>query len=123
MAPLRDPFRRRHTWCVDVTSMFTCFFARTFPGDAVLPHLLDWVRFHFPRHERNAASMLTEDTFGLENHPEYWDTVLGSLLKGRIEVVRRLLKMHSASDSVPFRMGSDVLKSMPVYNVRFCSVL
>ncbi|CAH0563752.1 unnamed protein product [Brassicogethes aeneus] len=92
-------------------------FVDTIPGNIVLPLLLDWVRFHFPKHERNAANMLSGDLIGLEANPEFWPTVIGSLLQGRVKVVRALLKQHSASDSHVFRLVDQILKAMPVYNV------
>lgn len=78
---------------------------------------MEWVRFHFPKYERKAASMLANDLVGLELHDDYWQTIIGSLLKGRIEVVRAMLRLHSASDSNPFRIVDETLKTMPVYNV------
>lgn len=87
------------------------------PGNTVLPLLLDWVRFHFPKYEKNAAYLLANGRIGLESQLIYWETVLGSLMQGRIEVVRALLHLHSASDSVPFKKIDRILKAMPVYNV------
>lgn len=92
-------------------------FINGIPGNEVLPHLLEWIRFHFPKHERNAAQMLSGDLVGLESHPEYWSTVLGSLLQGRVKVVRALLRQHSASDSGTFKLVDQILKTMPVCNV------
>lgn len=86
-------------------------------GDIVLPHLLDWVRFHFPKYERNAANMLSTNSGGLEKEPDYWETVIGSLLQGRINVVRALLKLHSEAESQPFQIVDQCLKRMPVYSV------
>lgn len=86
-------------------------------GNIVLPHLLDWVRFHFPKYERNAATMLAGDLGGLESHPDYWETVIGSLLQGRVKVVRALLRLHSDSDTQAFKVVDQCLRAMPVYNV------
>lgn len=92
-------------------------------GDVVLPHLLDWVRFHFPKYERSAATLLAGDLLRLEMHEDYWETVIGSVIKGRIEVVRALLRLHSSSDTNAFRHADQVLKTMPVYNVRLISII
>lgn len=92
-------------------------FVNTIPGNLVLPQLLEWIRFHFPKHERNAALMLGGDLHELESNPEFWDTVIGSLLQGRVEVARALLKQHSAAESHHFRLIDQVLKAMPSYNV------
>lgn len=93
-------------------------FVNTIPGNIVLPQLLDWVRFHFPKYERNAASMLSGQLGGLESHPDYWETVIGSFLQGRIKVVRTLLRFHSDADTHCFKVVDHCLKAMPVYNVR-----
>lgn len=84
-----------------------------------MPHLLDWVRFHFPKYERNAAIMLSGDLIGLESHPDYWETVIGSLLQGRVNVVRTLLRQHSDASTQPFKIVDQCLKAMPIYNVSF----
>lgn len=83
-------------------------------GNEVIPHILEWIRFHFPKHEKNAAQMLSSGLVGLETHSEYWNTVLGSLLQGRVKVVRALLRQHSASDTGTFKMIDQILKTMPV---------
>ncbi|XP_044253576.1 nuclear pore complex protein Nup85 [Tribolium madens] len=92
-------------------------FVDAVPGNIVLPHLLDWIRFHFPKYDRNAASMLAGDLGGLESHPDYWETVIGSLLQGRVKVVRALLKLHSEAESQPFKIVDQCLRAMPVYNM------
>lgn len=83
----------------------------------MLSQLLEWVSFHFPEYERNAASMLAENVVGLETRSEYWDTVLGALLQGRIKLVRALLKQHSSSDNSTYRLAEQILKAMPTFNV------
>lgn len=92
-------------------------FVDIIPNGLVLPQLLEWIRFHFPKHERNAATMLSGYLVGLESNPDYWRTVQGCLVQGRIKVVRALLKQHSAADSDSFRLVDQVLKSMPSCNV------
>ncbi|CAG9820063.1 unnamed protein product [Phaedon cochleariae] len=91
-------------------------FVEVMPGNLVLTQLLEWIRFHFPKYERNAATMLSGDLTGLESQPEYWETVLGNLLQGRIKVVRVLLRQHSASDSSIFKLVDHVFKAMPLCN-------
>ncbi|XP_056643715.1 nuclear pore complex protein Nup85 [Diorhabda sublineata] len=91
-------------------------FIDVMPANLVLPQVLEWVRFHFPEHERNAANMLSEDIIGLEKNSEYWNTVLGALLQGRIHLVRSLLKQHSSSDSSTFRLIDQILRAMPTFS-------
>lgn len=85
-------------------------------NNIVVPQILEWVRFHFPKYERKAATLLTGGLIGLESNPDYWETVIGSLMQGRIQVVRGLLKLHSASDSNPFKIVDQILKDMPIYS-------
>lgn len=87
------------------------------PGDVVLPFLLEWVRFHFPCHEQTAAQLLESCERGSEDHPEYWDTVIGMVVQGRVDVARALMKLHSAADSNEFKLVDNSLRSMPVYSV------
>lgn len=89
------------------------------PGEVVLPFLLEWVRFHFPCHEQTAAQLLKACERGSEDHPEYWDTVIGMVVQGRVDVARALLKLHSAADTNEFKLVDNSLRSMPVYSVSF----
>ncbi|CAG9786436.1 unnamed protein product [Diatraea saccharalis] len=87
------------------------------PGDIVLPFLLEWVRFHFPCHEQTAAQLLEACERGSEDHPEYWDTVIGMVVQGRVDVARALMKLHSSVDSNEFKLVDNSLRSMPVYSI------
>lgn len=53
----------------------------------------------------------------MESHPDYWETVIGSLLQGRIEVVRALLRLHSSASSNGFKLADQSLKAMPSYSI------
>lgn len=90
------------------------------PGDIVLPYLLEWVRFHFPCHEQTAAGLLDACERDSERHEDYWDTIIGMVVQGRVDVARALLKLHSATDSNEFKLVDNSLRSMPVYSVSFC---
>lgn len=92
-------------------------FVDLIPGNVLLPQLLEWIRFHFPKHERNAAIILSGDLQDVETHPDYWDTVVGNLMQGRIDITRGLLRMHSSADSSPFKLVDMSLKAMPIYSV------
>lgn len=97
-------------------------FIDNIPGDVVLPFLLEWVRFHFPCHEQIAAQMLEACERGSEEHPEYWDTVVGMVVQGRIDVARALLKLHSSSETNEFKLIDNSLRTMPVYSVSYCDI-
>ncbi|KAI4457128.1 frount protein-related [Holotrichia oblita] len=86
-------------------------------GNIVLPHLLEWIRFHFPKYERKAVNLLSGELISLESHPDYWETVIGSLLQGRIEVVRALLRLHSSSSTDAFKLADQSLKALPSYSI------
>lgn len=87
------------------------------PGDIVLPYLLEWVRFHFPCHEQTAAQLLEACERGSEDHKDYWNTVIGMIVQGRVDVARALLKLHSESDTNEFKLIDNSLRSMPLYSV------
>ncbi|CAF4953700.1 unnamed protein product [Pieris macdunnoughi] len=87
------------------------------PGEIVLPYILEWARFHFPCHEQTAASILEACEKGSEDNPEYWNTIIGMVVQGRIDVARALLKLHSSSDSSEFKLLDNSMRAMPVYNV------
>lgn len=89
------------------------------PGEVVLPFLLEWVRFHFPCHEQSAAQILEACERGSEDHPQYWDTVIGMVVQGRVDVARALLKLHSSTDTNEFKLVDNSLRSMPVYSVSY----
>lgn len=86
-------------------------------GDIVLPYLLEWVRFHFPCHELTAATLLEACERGSEDHKDYWNTVIGMIVQGRVDVARALLKLHSESDTNEFKLVDNSLRSMPTYSV------
>ncbi|CAG9767112.1 unnamed protein product [Ceutorhynchus assimilis] len=92
-------------------------FIDVIPGNIVLPPLLDWVRFHFPKPERNAATLLSGDTDNLDLEENYWPTVFGNFLQGRMNVVRALLQQHSAAQTAVFQLALNVLKNMPILNI------
>jgi len=92
-------------------------------GDVVLPLLMEWIKFHFFHHERHAQAILSGDygssvlDNGAENEPQYWNTVIGLVLQGRLDGARALLKLHSASLSEPFKTVDYIMRTMPLYNV------
>ncbi|KAJ1526851.1 hypothetical protein ONE63_008410 [Megalurothrips usitatus] len=96
------------------------------PGDIVLPQLLEWIRFHFPQAERKAANLLETgaerveagfETAGSEKDPEYWKTVVGVLIQGRIDATRALLFLHSDARATAFQQADICLRTMPLYHI------
>ncbi|XP_019697950.1 nuclear pore complex protein Nup85 isoform X2 [Harpegnathos saltator] len=88
------------------------------PGDVVLPQLLEWVSFHFPSRELEALKILSQKTIGadLENS-NYWKVVIGCAFHGKLNLVCRLLAMHSKADHSAFITADNIIRSMPIYNV------
>lgn len=52
-----------------------------------------------------------------EKFPFYWDTVIGLVLQGNVDLVRMLLRSHSQNETDPFIQAMKIFKSMPTYNV------
>ena len=84
------------------------------------------MRFHFPQAGRKAASLLEAgaerveagfETASSESDPDYWKTVIGVLLQGRIDAVRALLVLHSDARAAPFQNADVCLRTMPLYQV------
>lgn len=116
--------------CLDLVAIFynveflwhlcEILFVDYIPGDVVLPQLMEWIRFHFFHSERQAQTLLSAEYdygHGAENEPEYWDTIIGLVLQGRLDAARRLLKLHSASGSEQIKLADQMMRTMPLYNV------
>ncbi|XP_049852863.1 nuclear pore complex protein Nup85 isoform X2 [Schistocerca gregaria] len=89
------------------------------PGDAVLPHLLEWVRFHYFHYERQAAAMITSSdrSSPAETQAKYWETLTGLVLQGRTDAARAVLKLHSAANGDAICAADALFQAMPVYSV------
>ncbi|RZF47952.1 hypothetical protein LSTR_LSTR008756 [Laodelphax striatellus] len=94
-------------------------FVDSVPGAVVLPHLLDWIRFHFPDTERAAGQILTGplETGAELRNSDYWDVVIGLIMQGSLEPARALLRLHSNADSECFLQAESLLKTLPVFKV------
>ncbi|XP_049950357.1 nuclear pore complex protein Nup85 isoform X1 [Schistocerca serialis cubense] len=88
------------------------------PGDAVLPHLLEWVRFHYFHYERQAAAMITTSgrSSPAETQAKYWETLTGLVLQGRTDAARAVLKLHSAANGDAICAADALFQTMPVYS-------
>jgi nuclear pore complex protein Nup85 len=84
---------------------------------AVVPKLLEWVKFHFPAAERMALEFLTQGRI-VDSYEEFWPTVKGLVLQGEINMARAVLKLHLSSEKATFQLADQILKTMPVYSVR-----
>lgn len=88
------------------------------PMNVVVPHLLDWVRFHFPSYESKATDLLFADRDDIEeSSSDFLKTVKGMIAQGQVEVARTLLRLHSSADSSSFQVAGEILRSMPIFSV------
>lgn len=85
-------------------------------SNAVVSNLLEWIRFHFPTHERLACEMIQQGR-DLDSNDVYWPVVKGLIMQGQITVAITLLRMHSSSESISFQVAYQILKNMPTYSV------
>jgi len=92
-------------------------------GDTILNNLLDWIKIHYEKAENQALVILGDKTAYFtdecveEKFSFYWDSVIGLLLQGNIDMARMLLSNHSQSHTEPFIQAMKILKSMPTYSV------
>lgn len=86
------------------------------PSNAVVPQLLDWIRFHFPAAERMATDLLL---LGREasDSDDYWPALKGLIIQGQVDVARALLHLHPQVETAHFKLTDQILKSMPTYTV------
>ncbi|XP_036334091.1 nuclear pore complex protein Nup75 [Rhagoletis pomonella] len=86
------------------------------PSNAVVPQLLEWVRFHFPAAERMATDLLL---LGREasDSDEYWPALKGLIMQGQVDVARALLHLHPQAETAHFKLTEQILKTMPTYSV------
>lgn len=49
--------------------------------------------------------------------PFYWETVIGLVLQGNVDMARMLLDNHSQKETEPFILAMKIFKSMPSYSV------
>lgn len=88
------------------------------PMNVVVPHLLDWVRFHFPSYESKATDLLFADRDDIEeSSSDFLKTVKGMIAQGQVEVARTLLRLHSNADNSSFQVAGEILRSMPIFSV------
>lgn len=86
------------------------------PSNIIVPQLIEWIRFIFPKYETQATELLLQGREA-NNSSEYWSTVKGLILQGQIEVARAILQSHSLSETNAYRMAEQILKTMPTYNI------
>lgn len=94
-------------------------------GDAVISQLVEWLNIHYPETDEQAIDMLNSTRLnqdiavnGIESHyPEFWHVIINLVLQGNLELVRALLKLHSASDTEMFKEADRALRKRPAFSV------
>lgn len=83
-----------------------------------MPQLLEWISFHFPLRELAALKILSKQTVDVdEENTNFWEVVIGCAFHGKLNLVCRLLAMHSKAGHSAFITADNIIRSMPVYNV------
>ncbi|KAK7111394.1 nuclear pore complex protein Nup85-like [Littorina saxatilis] len=104
-----------------IWSLCEILFIDIAPGEMVLVQLLNWVRWHFSAGREMAQDVINDEI--PEEHPAYWEAIFRLLLQGEIERVRKLLSLHSCSQTQPFTSVEELLKKMPQWgNLRTVSL-
>lgn len=82
----------------------------------ILPHLLEWVRIHFPNALEETGTVLASPT--PEFHESFWKALYGLVFQLRIDSAIKLLRIHSGFQTDAFQSAFELLKKMPVFSVR-----
>lgn len=93
------------------------FLIAPFPSNHPVPHLVEWIRFHFPEAEQKATSLLLQNR-GDEPNEEYLKVVKTLIAQGHLEVARAILQMYSRSNfNASLQMAEEALRLVPIFNV------
>lgn len=81
----------------------------------ILPHLLEWIRIHFPSALEETGTVLASPNPGL--HENYWKALYGLVFQLRIDSAIKLLRIHPSFITDAFQSAFELLKKMPVFGV------
>lgn len=88
------------------------------PSNHPVPHLIDWIRFHFPEAEQRATSLLFTNRTNEPDNKEYLHVVKSLVVQGHIEVARTILQLYSRNNfNASLQMTEEILRSVPIFNV------
>lgn len=79
----------------------------------VLPHLIEWVRVHFPVAIEEAVWTTTS---GVDK--KFWKSLYSLVFQLRLDSSAKLLKLHPNFQTDAFQSAFELLKKMPVFSVR-----
>lgn len=90
------------------------------PTSTVVPHLNDWIRFHFPEVEQRARELLLFDNqFAPDvSDEDYLHTVKLLVVQGHLDVARTILQLYGRNHfNSSLQMTEEILKSIPIYSI------
>lgn len=87
------------------------------PSNHPVPHLIEWIRFHFPDAEQRATVLLFSNR-GDEPNVEYLQVVKSLIAQGHLEVAKAILQMYGRSNfNACLQMTEEILRSVPIFSV------
>lgn len=98
-----------------ILSLVELLFVDTVSDGHLLNQLVKWIQLHFPQHEKKKRVVLQCDRPHL--HTDYWNTIYGSVLQGRLDDARLMLSNHPSADTDPFLSIDELLRKMPFFQV------
>lgn len=86
------------------------------PSNHPVPHLIDWIRFHFPDAEQKATALLFTNR-GDESKKEFLHVVKSLITQGHLEVARAILQLYGRNNfNACLQMAEEILRLVPVFN-------
>ncbi len=82
----------------------------------ILPHLLEWIRIHFPFAVDETGTVLLSPNPA--QHNNYWEALYGLVFQLRLDSAIKLLRIHPNFSTDAFQSVFELLKKMPVFSVR-----
>lgn len=81
----------------------------------ILPHLLEWVRAHFPSAVEMANEVIKSSRPAL--HEDYWNAIYGLVFQLQVDSALKLLRTHPDFQSESFQSAVELLKKLPIYGM------
>lgn len=97
------------------------FLIDSLPSNHPVPHLIEWVRFHFPDAEQKASELLfTNQGDDLDN--DCLALVKSLIGQGHLEVARTILQTYGRNNyNASLQMTEEILRTVRVPSTQFCS--
>lgn len=93
------------------------FAIQTTPSNLIVPQLIEWARFHFPRAEQLATGLVINPNDDSGDAEQYLSVVKALVVQGHLDIARTILHIYGRSQfNSIFSMVDDILRSVPIYN-------